>query len=80
MNSDAIAGDNLSEILAGSQPGWCEPLTAGCNNQLTMPTAQMQALAFLLLRSFLMLETLWFRSQIFRSHRHRWTLVRVDWR
>ena len=33
LNSDAIAGDNLSEILAGSQPGWCEPLTAGCNNQ-----------------------------------------------
>jgi glucose/arabinose dehydrogenase len=33
LNSDAIAGDNLAEISAGTQPGWCDPLTAGCNNQ-----------------------------------------------
>jgi glucose/arabinose dehydrogenase len=32
-NSDAIAGDNLTEILASVQPGWCDPTTAGCNNQ-----------------------------------------------
>ncbi len=33
LNSDAIAGNNLTEILAGTQPGWCDPATAGCNNQ-----------------------------------------------
>jgi hypothetical protein len=33
LNSDAIAGDNLAEILAGTQPGWCDTSTAGCSNQ-----------------------------------------------
>ncbi|MFT4520516.1 MAG: glucose/arabinose dehydrogenase [Halioglobus sp.] len=34
LNSDAIAGDNITEIQAGTQPGWCDPLTAGCGNQI----------------------------------------------
>ncbi|MCA9470168.1 MAG: PQQ-dependent sugar dehydrogenase [Nitrospira sp.] len=33
LNSDAVAGNNLTEIQAGAQPGWCNPATAGCNNQ-----------------------------------------------
>jgi glucose/arabinose dehydrogenase len=34
LNSDNVGGDNLTEIQASTQPGWCEPLTAGCNNQV----------------------------------------------
>jgi glucose/arabinose dehydrogenase len=34
INSDAIAGNNLSEIQSDAQPGWCDPATAGCINQL----------------------------------------------
>jgi hypothetical protein len=34
LNSDSIAGNNATEIQAGTQPGWCETSTAGCNNQI----------------------------------------------
>jgi glucose/arabinose dehydrogenase len=33
LNSDAIAGGNLTEIQADTQPGWCDSLTPGCANQ-----------------------------------------------
>lgn len=33
LNSDAIAGNNLTEIQAGTQPGWCNSQTSGCFNQ-----------------------------------------------
>jgi glucose/arabinose dehydrogenase len=32
LNSDAIAGNNITEIDAGTQPGWCEIETSGCVN------------------------------------------------
>ncbi|MFT4615603.1 MAG: hypothetical protein ACI9NT_002760, partial [Bacteroidia bacterium] len=33
LNSDAIAGGNLTEIQADTQPGWCDSQTSGCTNQ-----------------------------------------------
>jgi glucose/arabinose dehydrogenase len=32
LNSDAIAGNNIEEITAGTQPGWCDAETDGCEN------------------------------------------------
>lgn len=32
QDSDGVGGSNLAEIQAGTQPGWCNPATAGCNN------------------------------------------------
>ncbi|MFT4938721.1 MAG: glucose/arabinose dehydrogenase [Paraglaciecola sp.] len=32
LNSDVIAGNNITEIVAGTQPGWCDPETPDCVN------------------------------------------------
>ena len=34
LNSDSIGGNNATEIAAGTQPGWCETSTPGCNNSI----------------------------------------------
>ena len=33
----SVGGDNLTEILAGAQPGWCEPTVPGCDNVGPVP-------------------------------------------
>ena len=37
MDSDGEGNSNIDEINAGTQPGWCNPQTPGCNNAGTPP-------------------------------------------
>ncbi|MGD8977197.1 MAG: PKD domain-containing protein [Gammaproteobacteria bacterium] len=38
LDSDGVAGDNITEINAGAQPAWCDTAnTPGCNNPTTLP-------------------------------------------
>ena len=32
LNSDGVAGTNLEEIQANTQPGWCDPAHPACDN------------------------------------------------
>jgi len=36
IDSDGVGGTNLTEIRAGTQPGWCVATTAGCTSPLTI--------------------------------------------
>jgi PKD repeat protein len=37
IDSDGEGNSNIDEITAGTQPGWCNPQTPGCNNAGTPP-------------------------------------------
>jgi glucose/arabinose dehydrogenase len=43
VNSDGVAGNNLQEILASSQPGWCNPATPGCVNPGAPPAVTLDS-------------------------------------
>jgi hypothetical protein len=36
LDSDGVGGTNLTEIQAGTQPGWCVATTPGCTSPLTI--------------------------------------------
>jgi hypothetical protein len=36
LDSDGVGGNNLAEIQAGTQPGWCVATTPGCTSPLTI--------------------------------------------
>jgi glucose/arabinose dehydrogenase len=42
LNSDLVAGNNLAEILAGTQPGWCDPANQACVNQGYLQNGSVQ--------------------------------------
>jgi PKD repeat protein/heme-degrading monooxygenase HmoA len=44
QDADGEGHSNLVEIVAGAQPGWCAPATAGCNNGGLTPPAGLSPL------------------------------------